>query len=180
MTTLPPPLRVRWLGCVNESGLAIPARALLRIVGVNAAGQLRVDRPRADGLGNDAFAVCGPQGIPARQAGNSPGTGVCTCDWPAEVLYDDSSGAPANGEVWGPAKDRWELERGHHGFWVAGVGVGPRAALVLPLPREVAVVRKTSNVPDANGYYPGRVEHWDAVSRSWTGVADCRILDANG
>ena len=170
MIDLPASQQVRWLDCLNESGEDIPPWSIMRVTGCDSERILTVDKPNADGLGVHNFVSSGPQTI------ISGDYGFCTRSFPVQAAYDSSSGTPALGEIWGPANASWLLKKGMHGFWVIGI-LETNTALVLPLPREVAVVRKTSDTLDGNGYYPGQIAHWDAVAKAWADTGTCRILD---
>jgi hypothetical protein len=41
------------------------------------------------------------------------------------------------------------------------------------------IVFITSNIPDGNGYYPGVVQKFDVMTKSWGSVFDCKVVDAN-
>lgn len=41
------------------------------------------------------------------------------------------------------------------------------------------IVYITSNIPDADGYYPGVVQRYDVSSGSWVTQFSCKVLDAN-
>ncbi len=140
----------------------------MRLTGCDSNGILTVAKPTVDGLGAHNFVINGPQAIA------DDGYGICTVSWPAEVAYAGAT-APNAREIWGPANGSWYLNRGKHGFWVVGVTGSNSTCLVFPLPREVAVIRKTSDTADANGYYPGQISHWDSVAKTWDDTDTCRI-----
>ena len=37
----------------------------------------------------------------------------------------------------------------------------------------------TSNVPDADGYYPGEVQRYDVATKTWQTLFACKVLDIN-
>jgi hypothetical protein len=37
----------------------------------------------------------------------------------------------------------------------------------------------TSNVPDADGYYPGEVQRYDATTKTWQTLFACKVVDIN-
>ena len=41
------------------------------------------------------------------------------------------------------------------------------------------IVFITSNIPDANGYYPGVVQKFDVATKSWSSIFNCKVVDAN-
>jgi hypothetical protein len=41
------------------------------------------------------------------------------------------------------------------------------------------IVFITSNIPDSDGYYPGIVQRYDTITKSWVSLFECKVLDAN-
>ena len=37
----------------------------------------------------------------------------------------------------------------------------------------------TSNVPDADGYYPGEVQRYDVKNKTWETLFECKVVDIN-
>jgi hypothetical protein len=37
----------------------------------------------------------------------------------------------------------------------------------------------TSNVPDADGYYPGEVQRYDVATKAWQTLFECKVVDIN-
>jgi hypothetical protein len=113
---LNPLARMRWLQFSNQSGQTIPAFAVLLINGVDSNGILQVTQPSDDSLEPDQIAF---NSFLTIGSGNS---GSCTQDWPAYCLYNSSDGTPANGQVWGTAKNSWSLRNNNNqqGFTIQG------------------------------------------------------------
>jgi hypothetical protein len=65
-------------------------------------------------------------------------------------------------------------------LWVEGTGSFERWAVVrLDDGDHQAHVLITSNVPDAEGYYPGEVQRYDVDTKTWQTLFACKVLDIN-
>lgn len=109
----------RWIECHNNSGEEIPAFAVMMSTGADSGAVQEVDQPDTDGMTKNVF-VNGPTPIP------TGGYGICTMDWPQYVLYKDSDGTPANGEMWGTEAGTWKISKGKAGFHIVGGNVSGR------------------------------------------------------
>jgi hypothetical protein len=66
-----------------------------------------------------------------------------------------------------------------HVLWMEPAG-NPRWAVIrFDASNFEEIVFITSNIPDANGYYPGVVQTFDPVTRSWNSTFPCKVVDAN-
>lgn len=107
----------RWFTVKNaETEEAIPAFAVVRITGVDAAtGAVTVAKP--DAASCPLIAFNGETEIPVG------GFGQATQDLPARALYDDAAGVPAAADPpqpWGTAADSWKLVKDNRGVYAWG------------------------------------------------------------
>ncbi|AMV35255.1 hypothetical protein VN12_24230 [Pirellula sp. SH-Sr6A] len=84
-----------------------------------------------------------------------------------------------------------ETVPGEHGFlrnvphgpasvmWIESTGTIRWAVIRFDNANYEEVVFITSNIPDANGYYPGVVQRFDVASQTWNTVFNCKVVDAN-
>jgi hypothetical protein len=64
-------------------------------------------------------------------------------------------------------------------LWMEPIG-NPRWAVIrFDESNFEEIVFITSNIPDGNGYYPGVVQKFDPVTRSWNSAFVCKVVDAN-
>jgi hypothetical protein len=65
-------------------------------------------------------------------------------------------------------------------LWIEATGSTERWAVVrLDEGDYQAHVFITSNVPDADGYYPGEVQRYDVDTKTWQTLFACKVLDIN-
>jgi hypothetical protein len=64
-------------------------------------------------------------------------------------------------------------------LWMESTGTIRWAVIRLDHANYEEIVFITSNIPDANGYYPGLVQRFDVVSQTWNTVFPCKVVDAN-
>lgn len=108
---------IRWIPCLNTSGLTIPAFGCLSADGMSVDGIQQVIRCFVNSSRRLLFA--GPTDIPAGKFG------ICTRDLPYPVLYDplDILGAPvtpANGQFWGSQAGSFKLVSYQTGYRIEG------------------------------------------------------------
>jgi hypothetical protein len=106
---------IRWLPVSNQSGVIIPAFALMRVTGMDTDGNFTVAQPNTNGQIN--ILVNGPWAIPI--GGNGQGH----CITPCCALYETADQAtPAFGDTWGAGSGSWKLRKGNAGATIVGVG----------------------------------------------------------
>jgi hypothetical protein len=64
-------------------------------------------------------------------------------------------------------------------LWIESSGAIRWAVIRFDDANYEEIVFITSNIPDANGYYPGVVQKFDVATRSWITAFDCKVVDAN-
>jgi hypothetical protein len=64
-------------------------------------------------------------------------------------------------------------------LWIESSGAVRWAVIRFDDSNYEEIVFITSNIPDANGYYPGMVQRFDVVSKSWGSLFACKVVDAN-
>jgi hypothetical protein len=64
-------------------------------------------------------------------------------------------------------------------LWIESSGAVRWAVIRFDDANYEEIVFITSNIPDGNGYYPGVVQKFDVVSKSWSTIFDCKVVDAN-
>jgi hypothetical protein len=64
-------------------------------------------------------------------------------------------------------------------LWMESTGTVRWAVIRFDHTNYEEIVFITSNIPDANGYYPGVVQRFDVVSQTWNTVFPCKVVDAN-
>jgi hypothetical protein len=64
-------------------------------------------------------------------------------------------------------------------LWIESSGAVRWAVIRFDDANYEEIVLITSNIPDGNGYYPGVVQKFDVVTKSWGSVFDCKVVDAN-
>jgi hypothetical protein len=82
------------------------------------------------------------------------------------------------------AGDVGKLRNVPHGsgrvLWVEPTGDTVRWAIVrLDDGDYQAHVLILSNVPDAEGYYPGEVQRYDVATQTWESLFACKVVDVN-
>lgn len=164
--------QIRWLEVSNQAGETIPAGALLRITGQDSSGRLEVGKPDSTSQGCNDLLINGPAEIA------SGCYGFATRDLPTMALYDTGDGTPAVGEIWGPSNGSFKLRKAWPGYRIADAGASG-SVLVGPMTYAlVAEVRITSTTM-SGGYYPGKVQLFDAGTNTWTDGPDCWVADSN-
>ena len=92
-----------------------------------------------------------------------------------ETLYDyadvrDGSTQTLHNQPHGSARVLWVDPSGSTERWaVVRIDDGDYQAHVFIL----------SNVPDANGYYPGEVQRYDVATQTWESLFLCKVIDIN-
>ncbi len=95
------------------------------------------------------------------------------------LFWDDEEGDwgdEIGGDVYVTPSYGLPLSEGDR-LWVALDRASGR--LVPVRQHEAALVRLTSNVPDADGFLPAVVRLWDSVSQAWSDGNPCWVLDPN-
>lgn len=64
-------------------------------------------------------------------------------------------------------------------LWIESSGAVRWAVIRFDDSNYEEIVYITSNIPDANGYYPGMVQRFDVTSKSWGSIFACKVVDAN-
>jgi hypothetical protein len=65
-------------------------------------------------------------------------------------------------------------------LWVEPGGGSERWAVIRLDDGDLqAHVLITSNVPDADGYYPGEVQRYDVKTKTWETLFECKVVDIN-
>jgi len=101
----------------NTTNEIIPPFALLRVTGMNQAGEFLVAKPSRDG---EFCQINGPVVILPGRQGQSMGW-----RWQNVIAYDMRDGTPQPGELWGAAAGQWEARRDRPGFRITGnAGLG--------------------------------------------------------
>lgn len=105
----------------------VPAYGVMRITGTVSAGGKALTCARPDGTRQRCYLINGPVAV------SNFGWGRM-CSPTAYALYDEADGAPAVGEVWGPASASWKLRKApasilqEGGFLVLGGDTGAAGA----------------------------------------------------
>lgn len=118
---------IRWFVVSNQSGMDIPAWALMQISGTSTAGgQSVINVVQPDGTAGSRFCFNGPRAI------KSGGVGSGTFDLPVYVLCDTTASA---GDLFGPKSGQWSLTKPGVGLISLGGSLtGPTRALFLIAP----------------------------------------------
>jgi hypothetical protein len=64
-------------------------------------------------------------------------------------------------------------------LWIESTGAVRWAVIRFDDANYEEIVFITSNIPDANGYYPGAVQRFDVTTKSWGSIFNCKVVDAN-
>ena len=64
-------------------------------------------------------------------------------------------------------------------LWIESTGAVRWAVIRFDDSNYEEIVFITSNIPDANGYYPGAVQRFDVTTKSWGTIFNCKVVDAN-
>jgi hypothetical protein len=64
-------------------------------------------------------------------------------------------------------------------LWMESVGAMRWCLVRIGQSNLEEMVYITSNIPDADGYYPALVQRYDVVTKSWLTQFPCKVLDAN-
>lgn len=64
-------------------------------------------------------------------------------------------------------------------LWIESSGAVRWAVIRFDDANYEEIVYITSNIPDANGYYPGVVQKFDIATKSWSSIFNCKVVDAN-
>jgi hypothetical protein len=64
-------------------------------------------------------------------------------------------------------------------LWIESTGAVRWAVIRFDDSNYEEIVFITSNIPDANGYYPGSVQRFDVTTKSWGTIFNCKVVDAN-
>lgn len=116
--------RVRWLEFNNTTGVQVPAFAVMRIsdykpptantsLSKKSEDILSIFQPSTFGSQHLHY-INGPTPV------DNNAFGLCTNQWPAWALYDQSDGTPVIGDFWGPRNATWKLKKSTGGFRIAG------------------------------------------------------------
>lgn len=111
------------------------------------------------------------------------GKGRCTSAMPAQALCLAST---VIGDTVGPVEDSFILGNTGIAFIVKTrdntyphVEGSSETWMVEVNVSEVEVVQVTSNTRDADGYYPGNVQRFVTLTKTWVTVRACRVRDVN-
>lgn len=119
------PQDVNGFPLLNNSGETIPARGIIRVVGVTVhEGRDVLDGRKPNSFGSQYMHfVNGPEAIPVAELGYCyyPETAGEFSGGETWALYDDGDGTPAAGESWGPREGTWKLRKNTGGFQVLGL-----------------------------------------------------------
>lgn len=111
----------------NDSGVAVPSRAVIKITGstklANDQIVLTVDKPDDDGLSSEHY-VNGPMIV------NAGGYGRCIVPVSPTWVSYDTDAVPVFGEEWGPQDDSFKIATDGSGFRIVG-NVNSTDGLVL-------------------------------------------------
>jgi hypothetical protein len=99
--------------------------------------------------------------------------GGLTIGVPANVLLYDVDGNLTAEELLAETK---ETDIPADSNIVLASAYGRWRALLLP---EVEIIQVTSNTKDADGYYPGNVQKFDTITKTWSTVRTCKVRDVN-
>jgi hypothetical protein len=64
-------------------------------------------------------------------------------------------------------------------LWIETTGAVRWAVIRFDDANYEEIVFITSNIPDANGFYPGVVQKFDVASKTWSTIFNCKVVDAN-
>lgn len=149
------------------AGDEVPAFALVRVTGRDAAGVYTVAQP--DTAGGPVW-VNSPVLIEAAAEG---GGGAVTPTGPVDALYESADGTPAVGETWGAGAGSWKLRKNKSGFVVVSAG-DPDSGTCAVLPRASASGSGVTGSGTDN-----RVVRWDgttALQDSGVTITDANVL----
>ncbi len=123
---------IHWKAVRNAFTEAIPAYALVRIVGVDDSGVFQVSQPNADSM--TGLLINGFVDIPAGLYGQAHN------EFPCAVLADLSVWTPAPGDTCGSVANSWLLDPGQTGFVFQGGATDDGLIVVADDPGMAAVV----------------------------------------
>lgn len=164
---------------VNKESTPIPPYGVVELVGIESSGDFigiaKAYKPSRSGATNVFFN--GAAAIPPNSAGSVHQT------FPTIAAYqtdNETSSYPLPGEQWGVKASSFYLHKLHPGFTVVG-GAGNNSRLmsiVRGQVRTVDFVRVTSTTQTSDRY-PGKLQTYDAVAKSWSDGNDIWIVDPN-
>ncbi len=127
----------RWVEFENDSGLKIPAGAIMRVTGTKIINSghvvLTVDQPNS--YGDTGTCMINGNVPVAPTASGVLYNGACTRTG-IVVGYYDSAQTPAFGQSWGPVASSWKFTQNSGGWQCLGPPTNPTLnyALFSPLP----------------------------------------------
>jgi hypothetical protein len=177
--------RVRVFPFFNSLGVAIPPFACMVVTGATDNNREMVYAVRQPNYTDEQLQ--NPSQIVFNDGRYVPSNsyGMCSSDMPAIALVDPS-GSPVIGGTVGPVANSWALGTNGIAFVLkCREQSNPHTEgtatpwMVEPYVGETEIVRVTSNVTDADGYYTGEVQRFDTLTKTWYTVRNCRVRDAN-